>query len=287
MSYIKALILGLIAGITDIFPVSATGHVTLFSNIMKNEGEIDLLFLIALHIGTMIAVIITYRQAFSRCFYEFFSLIGDLVFNIKMLFTGKNDQRRKLIINTYRKIVALALIAMIPTVVIGFFVAILSETLVGNLLGSGIGMLVSALLLLVASFAGKPYKTPHAAKYFDSILIGAFQGFSGFPGISRVGMTTSAAFLSGFSVKLTLLFTYLLSTPAVIGAYVLEIIRTKSFISSVGIGYTLIAMLGSAVAGFFALKFAKNFITPKHSKYYAAYCLAIGAVSMIIYLVIK
>ena len=287
MNFVKALILGLIAGVTDIFPVSATGNVTLFSNIMKIEGEIDLLFLIALHIGTMIAVIITYRQAFSRCFYEFFSLIGDVVFNIKMLFTSKNDQHRKLITNTYRKIVALALVSMIPTVVIGFFVAILSETLVGNLLGSGIGMLVSALLLLVASFAGKPYKTPHAAKYFDAVLIGAFQGFSGFPGISRTGVTSSAAFLSGFSVKLTLLFTYLLSAPAVIGAYVLEAIRMKSFISSAGITCTLLAMLASAVAGFVALKFVKALITPKHSKYYAAYCLAIGAVSMIIYLVIK
>ena len=287
MNFIKALILGLVAGVTDIFPVSATGHVTLFSNIFKIEGEIDLLFLIALHIGTMIAVILSYRQAFSRCFYELFTLIGDLIFNVKMLFTGKIDQSRKVITNTYRKIVALALVSMVPTLIIGFFVAVLSETLVGNLLGSGIGMLVSALLLLVASFAGKPYKTPHAAKYIDAVLIGAFQGFSGFPGISRTGVTSSAAFLSGFSVKLTLLFTYLLSAPAVIGAYVLEAIRMKSFISSAGVAYTLLAMLASAVAGFFALRFVKTFITPKHSKYYAAYCLAIGAVSMIIYLVIK
>ena len=121
MNYIKALILGLIAGVTDIFPVSATGHVTLFANIMKSEGEIDLLFLIALHIGTMIAVLITYRQAFSRSFYELFTLSGDLIFNVKMLFTGKNDQRRKLVTNTYRKIVALALIAMIPTIIRIFF----------------------------------------------------------------------------------------------------------------------------------------------------------------------
>ena len=287
MNAIKALLLGIIAGITDFLPVSSSGHITLFSNILGVEGEIDLMFIIAIHIGTMIAVILVYIKPFKRVLKEFAGLCADLSYNIKVAFSHSSGDRRykKAVRNQYRKLTVMILIALIPTAVIGILVTTLSESLVGNLLGSGIGLMVSALLLLVASFAGNTYKTPHEAKYVDAVLVGAFQGFSGFPGISRMGMTCSSGMLSGFSLKFTLMFTFLLEIPTVIGAFIVEAIRMRGVVSSVGFLYSFIALIAAAAVGYFVLSLVKKIFSNASSRIFAVYCFVIGIISIVIYIV--
>ncbi len=288
MSIVKALIIGLIAGITDFLPVSATGHVTLIGNILGMEGEIDLMFIVALHLGTMISVLLVYFGPITKTFAESIHVAGDLITNVKVAFSGSSRREkryRKIVTGPYRKIVVMLIFAMIPTIIFGVLSIMLTSALCGNLLGSGIGMLVSSLLLLVASFAGRLYKGPHEAKYFDAFLIGAFQGFSGFAGISRLAMTVSSAFLSGFTTKLALLFSFLLYIPTVLGSFFFVAIKNKSFLSGVGAGYTIIAMFAAAIVGYFALLLFRRFISPRFTRYFAVYCFAIGVVSVIIYLV--
>lgn len=290
MTLIKSIILGIIAGITDFLPVSLSGHTSLFSNIMGVSGSVDIMFIIYLHIGTLISVIIVYFKPISRAFGEFIGIFCDAFVNAKVMLTGpkKGEEKRyrRIIRNRYRKLCCMVLAALVPTIIIGIFAIRLSEGLIGNLLGSGIGLLVTALLLLVSSFSVNYYKGPTEAKYFDAVLIGAFQGFSAIPGISRFGMTTSSSYLSGFTVKLTLLFSFLLSIPTVLGAFFYEGIRTKSFIPAAGIQNGLVAMAVSAVIGYFVLKAVKNFTTARYSRYFAAYCCAIGLVSIILYYVL-
>lgn len=287
MTVIKALILGIVAGITDFLPVSASGHITLVSNILGIQAEIDLMFIIAVHLGTALSVLLVYYMPAYRCLCEFFSIVGDVITNTKELFTRRVGEKkyRRIVTNHYRKLVFMILIAMIPTIVIGILVTGLSETLIGNALGAGIGFFVTALLLLVASFAGRAYKGPHEAKYFDAFLVGAFQGFAGFPGISRLGMTASSSFLSGFTAKLTLLFSLMLSIPTVIGAFAFEAIRTKSAVSSVGIGFTVISMFTATLVGYFVLVLLKKLISQRFTRYFAIYCCIAGVVSVIVYLV--
>lgn len=287
MTIIKAIIIGLVAGITDFLPVSTTGHITLFGNIMGIQGDIDLMLIIALHLGTLISILLVYFRPVVRCFLEFIGIIADLITNIRVLFSGRSGEKvyRKIVTNSYRKLVVLVLIALIPTIVIGCFVVTLTESLACNILASGIGLMVTALLLLVASFTGRLYKGPHEAKVFDAVLIGAFQGFSGFTGISRLGMSTSSAYLSGFTTKLALLFSFILAIPTVIGAFAYEAIRNGSAVPAVGIGFTLIAMMTAAIVGYFALVFLRRFLSSRFTRYFAAYCFVIGIVSIVIYLV--
>ena len=290
MTLIKSIILGIIAGITDFLPVSLSGHVTLFSKIMGTAGTVDIMFIIYLHIGTMIAVIIVFFNPISRAFSEFIGIICDIIVNAKVFFTGpsRGEERRyrRIVRNRYRKLDIMVIAALIPTIVIGLFAIRLSHSLIGNLLGSGIGLLVTALLLLVASFSGNYYKGPQEARYFDSIIIGAFQGFSAIPGISRFGMTVSSSYLSSFSIKLTLLFSFLLSIPTIIGAFFYEGITAKSFVPAAGVTNGLIAMAVAAVVGYFVLKALKRLACARYSRYFAAYCCAIGLVSIIMYYVI-
>jgi len=290
MTLLKAIILGIIAGISDFLPVSLSGHVTLFSKIMGASESLDVMLLVYLHIGTLIAVFIVFFNPVSKTFGEFIGIFCDLFVNAKVFFAGpargEEKRYRKIIRNRYRKLCALVLAALVPTIVIGLFAIRLADSLIGNLLGSGIGLLITALLLLVASFSGNYYKGPQEARYFDAVIIGAFQGFSAIPGISRFGMTTSSSYLSNFSVKLTLLFSFLISIPAVVGAFFHEGIRAKSFVPAAGLQNGLIAMAAAAVVGYFVLKAIKKFATAGYSRYFAAYCCAIGLISIILYYVL-
>lgn len=287
MTVIKALILGIVAGVTDFLPVSASGHITIVSNIMGVEGEIDLLFIIAVHLGTLLSVLLVYYMSAYRCLTETFAIIGDILTNLLEFFsrTGREKKYRRIITNHYRKLSVMILIALIPTIVIGILVTGLSENLIGNALGAGIGFFVSALLLLVASFAGRAFKGPHEAKYFDAFLVGAFQGFAGFPGISRLGMTVSSSFLSGFTSKLAILFSLMLSIPTVLGAFVFEAIRMKSAISTVGAGFTVISMFTATIVGYAVLMLLRRLVSQRYARVFSIYCLVAGVVSVIIYLV--
>ncbi len=287
MTVIKALILGVVSGITDFLPVSTSGHLSLVSHIMGVSTEIDLSLLIYIHIGTLISIFLVYYSQIFRCFSEFIGIFSDAAANLSQLFGGKRGEKtyRKIVTTHYRKMSLMILIALIPTIIFGIISAGLSESLIGNLLASGIGLLITALLLLVASFSTHLYKKPHEAKYFDAVLVGAFQGFSGFPGISRLGMTISSGFLSGFTAKFTLLFSFVLAIPSVLGAFFFELIRTKSAVPAIGMGYTVIAMFSAAIVGYFILSLLKKFLLPHYTRVFALYCLVIGAVSIIIYLV--
>ncbi len=286
MSVIKAIILGLVAGVTDFLPVSSSGHLALFANILGVEGEIDFLFIVAVHIGTMIAVILAYFSQISKTLFEIIGFFKDIAANIRTLFSKSPDKAyRRLVTGSYRKLAVMVLIALIPTAILGFFVMALSESLSGNLMASGVGLMITALILLVASFSGRSYKGPHEAKYVDAVLIGAFQGFSVFPGVSRIALTVSSAKLNGFTSKFALLFSFILFIPSVIGSFIVESIRSGSIVSNVGVGYTLIAIVVAAVVGYFILRILKKLLSNTFSKFFALYCFIIGLVSIIYYIV--
>lgn len=290
MTLLQSIILGIIAGITDFLPVSLSGHITLFSNIMGATESVDMMFIIFLHIGTLISIIIVFFRPLSRAFDEFIGIFCDIFVNAKVRFAGpkrgEEKRYRRIVRNRYRRLCMMMLAALVPTVIIGIFAMRLSDNLIGNLLGSGIGLLITALLMLVASFSGNLYKGPQEIRTFDAVIIGAFQGFSSIPGISRFGMTVSSSYLSGFTTKLTLLFSFMLAIPTVLGSFFYEGITSKTFVPAAGVPAGLIGMAVSAVVGYFVLKTLKWLISVKYARYFAAYSCAAGLISIILYYVL-
>ena len=286
MSILQAVILGIIQGVTEFLPVSSTGQVTFFGNLMKLETAPDLLFLIILHIGTFTGVFFAFRKSIARTFVSLFHVISDLFYNLKTALSGGSEkQYRKAAAGPSRKLAVMICVSMIPTVIIGFILSLLAETLSWNLLCSGIGLFVTALLLFVGSFSVDNSKTAKDAKYIDAVLVGAFQGFSGFPGISRFAVTYSSGMLGGFGSKFAKKYSFLLVIPTVAAAYIFEAIKRHSFISTtVAAMPTLAAFLAAAVTGFFVGRIVLTFVTRRSMKYFAIYCVVIGALSMVLYL---
>lgn len=289
MSVIQALLLGAVQGITEFFPVSSSGHLTLVSNLLGIEGKFSLIFMVMLHLGTLLAVLAVFYRDILRLIVELARMCADLMTNLKLRFSdrGYPDEirYRKIISNNYRKFALMLLISMIPTGVIGYLICPLSEAVAGNLLASGMGLLVTALLLVVASFVLGAGKGPKEAKFPDAFLIGAFQGFACFPGISRLGMTVASSCLSGFSRKFILKYAFVLSVPTMIGAMILEGRRTDFYMGAdVGVLPCIVAMAASAVVGFFVIRLAMSLISRKRLRLFAGYCILIGIISVIIYL---
>ena len=290
MSIIQAMILGAVQGITEFFPVSSSGNLALVSNMMGIGSEASLLFVIMLHMGTLLAVTVVFLPDIIRLVAEWIHILRDVCYNLRLwLSKGASHQPpsyRKLVSGNYRKFSLMLMLTMIPTVIIGYLICPLAEAVTGNLLASGMGLLVTALLLLVSSFMPGSGKDPRKARYTDALLIGAFQGFSGFPGISRLGMTISSSYLSGFSRKFVIKYSFVLCVPAILGAIILEgsRVRRQAGSFSITLAPCLAGMATAAVVGFFVIRLAIRLISKRGNRIFAAYCMIIGIISAVEYL---
>ncbi len=289
MNIIQAALLGLVQGITEFFPISSSGHLTLVGDFLGAEGSSNLMFMIMLHLGTLFSVLTVFHKDVHRILAEYCGMAGDILFNLKLHFRDplhRSGVRYRRIVNgSYRKFAAMLLVSMIPTVIVAYLVSPIVEMLTGNLLASGLGLFVTALLLFVSSFMLSNNRGPRESKYLDAFVIGAFQGFAAFPGNSRLAMTLSSGFLSGFTRKFALKYAFVLSVPTIIGAMILEATRSHAMDVRVGILPCLVGMLVSAFVGFFVIRIAMKLLSRKRSRFFAAYCLIIGILSIARYLV--
>ena len=185
MNIIQAALLGLVQGITEFFPISSSGHLTLVGDFLGAEGSSNLMFMIMLHLGTLFSVLTVFHKDVHRILAEYCGMAGDILFNLKLHFRDplhrSGVRYRRIVNDSYRKFAAMLLVSMIPTVIVAYLVSPIVEMLTGNLLASGLGLFVTALLLFVSSFMLSNNRGPRESKYLDAFVIGAFQGFAAFP----------------------------------------------------------------------------------------------------------
>ncbi len=196
---IFALILAIVQGITEWLPISSSGHLVLFEHLLNYEG--GLLFEVALHFGTLMAVFVYFG--------------GDIVDIIRELLYGRfksENGRLGLLIG----------VASIPAAVIGFLFLELFESIFRNLMINAIGFAITGLFLIIASlsFEKKEKKIP---SYLDAFLIGIAQMIAIIPGISRAGATISSGLLLGLDAKSAAKFSFLMAIPVIFGANILVI----------------------------------------------------------------
>lgn len=273
---IKYLLLGIIQGITEVLPISSSGHVEIAKSLFQMEVDEGLLFLILVNTGSLIAFIVVF-------FRDIINIIEDV-----FTFIFQKDQREesKEGFSTLVKLI----IASIPAAIVGLlFNDKIDELMIKyNVLLSGIGLLFTATLLLLTS-RGKIKRGYTHISYTDAILLGLAQGIALIPGISRSGSTTSTAIKRGVGVDSALRFSFLMYIPVSVGSMLLYIIK----IADEGMGlpsndyliYYGLAFIGAMFATYVAFKFIFNIFKSGKLKYFSYYCFAIGIFSIILYLV--
>lgn len=291
MNFLQSVFLGIVQGITEFLPVSSSGHLMILEQLIHFEGDIEF-FNVFLHVGTLFAILIGMQRDITKLLKAFADMAGDCIFNIDLFFRSGNSEKepryRRIISNNYRKLGLLIIIATIPTALIGY---LLSNVVGGSsysMILVGLGMLISGVLMMVVSRVKPRGRLPKDISLTGILLTGIIQGLAVLPGISRSGAVITCGILLGFSMRLSIRFSYLLSVPAVIGALVLELTRIGAE------GTVSIAFIGCCAAGAFAAMFTgllvihamMHMVGRRGIGAFAAYCFAIGfAVILLSYLI--
>lgn len=254
MTITQAIISGAIQGITEFFPVSSSGHLVILHTIFGIK-EPMLAFDIFLHLGTVLSVLIFFHK--------------DIIH----------------ILQRDRRLLKLLIIASIPTFLIGVLLKDKAETLFAMPIIVGYSLFATGIFLLLASLAAIYNKIARRSKPLGTIgsaIIGAAQGISVLPGISRSGATIGTALILGLNEAEALKFSFLLSIPAILGANMLKARQICGNLISVD---TLVFMAGGVVAaatGIIAIKFMFGILRKNLFFLFGIYCMLIGAAVVVL-----
>ncbi|MEM2087612.1 MAG: undecaprenyl-diphosphate phosphatase [Thermoproteota archaeon] len=240
------IFLAVVQGITEWAPISSSAHLVLAQDLFKIN--VSVAFDVMLHLGTLVGVMLFLRKDIS-------SIVRTV---LKLDFSSKEG-----------RIFMYVIIGTIPTALIGFLLKDFFEAMFSNLFSTGIAMLVNSVLLYSTKYS-KPRKDLHA---FDSLIIGFAQAAAITPGISRTGITVSAALLRGVEGSEAYRFSLLLSILSIIGGSIVKLsdvnFEQESFMIILGI-------LVTAIVGYFVLGKVRKYVVKLSFHKFAYYCLLVG-----------
>jgi undecaprenyl-diphosphatase len=257
MNTFKIIILSIIQGITELLPISSTGHLILTGKLLDFDISGDLFFLSVLHMGTTLAIIIFYRKILFKNFFT----------KEKWLFFSK------------------ILIASIPTAIIGFlFQDYISSFLHGNVV-IAISLIVVGVLFIVFENFKKQGKVidPESIPLWKMVIIGIGQTIALIPGTSRSGITTLTGMMLGLEKYSAFQFSFIIGIPALLGSGIYEIVKTylettdPSFLTaSLSIVKMLPIILLTFIVGYGSLFLVNKFKKKKWLTIFGIYRIIIG-----------
>lgn len=278
MTFLEAILLGILQGLTEFLPVSSSGHLVLAQTFL-GLNEPLVFFDVMLHVGTLAAVLVVYRDAIWKLTTGGLSTLTDTQFWRKPASTFKAS--------TDLKFVWLILLGSIPTGVI----AVLFKTELESFFHEV--RLVSVMLILTGVILQLPRLRKQEVESADDSteklrgwhapLIGIAQGCAITPGISRSGTTISLALFLGIPAKTAAEYSFLLSIPAILGAVVLKI----RDIGETTIPFYIVGAgtLAAFIVGYVALRFLLVLLNRGKFSLFSYYCIALGLISLLIALI--
>lgn len=251
MSVLKAIILGIIQGVAEFLPISSSAHLILFPYLFGWE-ESGLAFDIALHFGTMMAVLAIF-------FKDWWNLFIGAIKDIK-------DKKK----STNGRMFWYLIIATVPAALTGLLLDDIIENIIRNKIWIiALALAIMGLLIYIGDkWASKHYKKE--TKFEDislkqALIVGIFQAFAVIPGFSRSGTTILAGRLQGISKEAITKFTFLLSVPVICGATILKI-GDLAFTKEVIVG-----IISSFAMGIISIKFLLSYIKKHDFSVFAFY----------------
>jgi undecaprenyl-diphosphatase len=257
---LETIILGVIQGLTEWFPISSTGHLRITERYLFPSTPIPILFDVTLHIGTLIITLLFFRKDVKNIFLALLHL------------DFKTDEGR---------LIPLIVIGTIPAVLIGLVFSDLIESAFQTAVPIAVALILCGILLFSSRFAEEKNDR---ITYFVALLIGIAQGIAVIPGISRSGATIATALLIGVKKEKAFRFSFLLSIPAIIGALGLTVYKEHEAL--VNTGFTtvelLLGVLAAMAVSYFALKWLRRIVISKKFYLFAFYCWLFGAILLIL-----
>jgi len=260
-----AVALGLIQGLGEFLPISSSGHLILGQAVFGLE-EPEMAFDIMLHLGTLTAVSIFYRETLITLIKELRFLPGALISPARMkeLYLTRPDFRFGLLI----------IIGTIPTGLMGLLLKDLVKGRLSSVFSVGVALLITGLLLRLVGKRGQQGREADQMTIRDALIIGLIQGIAVIPGLSRSGFTICAGLFAGLSRVTAARYSFILSIPAIIGAAVLEM--GGSFESRFAAPDFAVGFLVAAISGYLALALLVRLLKQDNFGLFSWWCWGVG-----------
>jgi len=289
ITYLQAIVIGLLQGVTELFPISSLGHSVLVpawiggswehlvtENASKDSADSPYLaFIVALHVATALALLAFFWR--------------DWLSIIKALLTTLRTRRVE---TSTERLAWLLVIATIPVGITGIALEHTFRTLFAKPLAASIFLTVNGLILIGAERLRRRAEIAGAETaggerrletlgYREAGIIGFFQSFALLAGISRSGISMAAGLLRGLSHEDAAKFSFLLATPVILAAGVLKL---PSLAGSAGAhihGQVAVGVVVAGIAAYVSVRFLTRYFTTRTLTPFAAYCLIAGGVSTV------
>ena len=277
MSYISAIILGLVQGVAEFLPISSSGHLSLFQHFFQlTDVEHDHMFFdVLLHLGTLVAVFFAYRRDIAELLREFFCMV-----HLRKLPQGQTPDIPA------RRMILMIIVATLPLLLV-FPIRDRVELLYQNTFFIAFALVLTGTLLFVSDRMPRGHKTAGTATMGDAILVGLAQAVAVVPGLSRSGTTISAGMARGFNRTYAVKFSFLMSIPAVLGANILSIVdAVKAGIDTSLLPMYLVGVLVAMVSGYASISLLRFIARKSRFGGFAYYCWGAGLVTLILSLIV-
>lgn len=262
MELLKAMLLGVIQGLTEFLPVSSSGHLVIGSELL-NFQEQGVLFDVFLHLGSLLSVIVLFRKDIWAMILAPFQYFGG---------NKDTDVRHYFFWDIY------VILATLPAVVVGLFFKDTVEHLFGNLVIAYCMLIVTGFLMILSRYL--PQRDV-PINWSRSLLVGCAQACAILPGLSRSGSTIFMGMALGIAREKIARFSFIMSIPAILGAVVLQV---GGLLTNPMEGDAIINLLAgtvmAAIAGYLAIKLLLDVIRKNRLQWFGYYCLAVAGVGL-------
>jgi undecaprenyl-diphosphatase len=269
VSLLQAIILGIVQGATEFLPISSSGHLVLVPWWLNWDIPADLVFTVAVHLGTLVAVLVYFWRDWLRVLQGAWKIVT----------TRRIDDPDS-------RLFLFLIVGSIPVGIIGALFASEIEQAFQQPAAAAGFLLVTAALLVFSELRTNSQaanRTLNDMSWLDAILVGVAQLLALFPGVSRSGSTIAAGLFRGITRPDAARFSFLLGTPAIIGAGLitgLDLIQSPEAAGELPL--LLAGFISAGIVGYASIAFLLTHLRKRRLYIFAAYCTVVGLLSLLV-----
>lgn len=267
MDILKSLILGVIQGITEFLPISSTGHLVILHDLLKFNVIDDLSFDVALHLGTLLSLLIFFSKDLGKYIIAFFRSFR------KWDWHNNPDQR----------LAWLIILGSVPAGIIGWLLEDIIDQYLRSSWVVAAMLIVVGLLFLVVEKYSKKIKDLSQLRGVNALLMGFAQAIALVPGVSRSGITIVAGLSQSFKREDAARFSFLLAIPVILGAGIKKMLElSNTNLSTYELIILLVGFLSALISGYLSVKYLLRYLKKHSLNIFAFYRLFLGVVIIVL-----
>ena len=267
MNIFQGIIIGIVQGLTEFLPVSSSAHLIFIQKLLGVESS--LAFDTFLHLGSLLAVLIYFRADIYKMIRAWLLSVGDIL---------QHRFKEGFYSDPYKRLSWYVILATIPVGIAGvFFESQVDALFAGALYVPGFFLFVTGTILYLSQRMASGQIDMSRMGWFQSLFMGLGQACAIMPGLSRSGTTIAAGLAMGLDKEFAAKFSFILSIPAIFGAFIVQLKDIGSSMSGDGAAIIL-GFVAAFISGYFAIKWLIDLIQNKSLDIFSCYCWIVGII---------